>query len=163
MGEISADVLWFSLTPLGLAAHLYHLYRISGEFFAPFLAQRAWGRLQYGFLEGLRLNLEAPVLDVFKIDALLLVLFLGCGVYLLLRRGSRMPRAFGLYVLLMSVIPVATGSLVSVSRMLAVIVPVFFLLGEKLEHSEWFGMLCGLWFALQVIYFAGWANYYWIA
>lgn len=161
---LRADILWFGLAPLAAAAHMFGLYRITGLALAPFQAQAAWGRGKYGFFEGLGLQLEAPVLDVYKIDALLLLFFLGCGIYLLLSRRSKIGWALGLYAVLMCVIPVSTGLLISVSRFLAVVFPVFLLLGEALaERDELFGLCAALLFTLQVIYFAGWTNYYWIA
>jgi hypothetical protein len=37
------------------------------------------------------------------------------------------------------------------------------LLGDKLKRGKWFDLTTATFFALQVIYFAGWVNYYWIA
>ena len=163
LSAIRADVLWFGLAPLLLGAHLYYLYTLTGDFLAPFTAVNAWERNKFGLLEGLRVQLEAPVLDVFKIEALLVLVFLGCGIYLLLRRGSPYPKALAVYAILLSLMPVSTGLVTSSARYLVVIFPVFLFLGEKLAHTRWFELVCALWFALQVLYFAGWANYYWIA
>lgn len=163
LSAIRADVLWFGLAPLLLGAHLYSLYTLTGDFLAPFTAVSAWERNQFGLLEGLRVQLEAPVLDVFKIEALLVLLFLGSGIYLLVRRGSPYPKALAVYAILLSILPVSTGLVTSSARYLVVIFPVFLFLGEKLSGSRWFELLCAVWFALQVLYFAGWANYYWIA
>ncbi len=152
--------IWFGLVPLPLILHLYHLYRLTGDFFAPIHSQFAWGRSQYGLLEGIWLNVSGPTLDVFKIDALLLLFFLGCGVYLMIRWPAR---SYGLFVVLLCLMPPATGLLVSVSRFLAVAFPVFLLLGQKLKEGAGFQVLCGIWFSLQIIYLAAWVNYFWIA
>lgn len=157
---IRPDILWFGLVPLPLILHLYHLYRLTGDFFAPIHSQFAWGRSQYGLLEGIWLNVSGPTLDVFKIDALLLLFFLGCGVYLMIRWPAR---SYGLFVVLLCLMPPATGLLVSVSRFLAVAFPVFLLLGQKLKEGAGFQVLCGIWFSLQIIYLAAWVNYFWIA
>jgi hypothetical protein len=58
---------------------------------------------------------------------------------------------------------VYTGLLVSVSRYMAIIFPVFILLGEKLHSRNAYDSLRAVWFALQIVYFAGWVNHYWIA
>lgn len=158
--QIKADVLWLGLLPLPILLHLYYLYRLTGDFLAPIQAQAAWGRGQYGLLEGLWLNLSGPALDVYKIDALLLLLFLGCGIYMLVRWPVK---AYGLFVIVACLIPLATGLLVSVSRFLAVLFPVFLLLGEKLQGGFNYRALRAGWFALQTIYLAAWVNYFWIA
>jgi len=157
---IRPDALWFALVPLPLLLHLWHLYRLTGDFLAPLHAQSAWGRGQYGLLQGIWLNLSGPALDVFKIDALLLLLFLACGVYMLIRWPVK---AYGLFVVLVCLMPLSTGLLVSVSRFLAAAFPVFLFLGQKLKGGAAYQVLTGVWFALQIIYLAAWVNYYWIA
>ncbi|MBE0698288.1 MAG: hypothetical protein IH586_15320 [Anaerolineaceae bacterium] len=159
LSAIRADVLWLGLSPLLLGAHLFNLYRLTGSFLAPFAAQAAWGRGQYNFFDGLRIQLEAPVLDVYKIDAVLVLLFIACGIYILWKWPVK---AFGIYTLLMVIIPISTGMLISASRFLLVVFPVFLLLGEKLKEKEGYEFARILGFALQVVYFAGWVNYYWI-
>ena len=161
LARIRADVLWLGLAPLGLAVHFYQLYRLTGHLLAPFEVQAAWGRGEYGFLQGLRLQLESPGLDVFKIDALLLVGFLICGAWMLRRPATR---ALGVYTLLMCALPVSTGLLVSVSRFLAVVFPVFLLLGQQMERRKGsYDLLRAAFFTLQVLYFAAWVNFYWVA
>lgn len=160
VGEVRFSAAWFLLAPLALAAHFFQLYRISGRPLAVFDAMSAWGRISlYNLSEPLR-NLQSPRLDVFKIDLVLFVLFLACSLYVLWKWRWK---AFGIFALLMCFLPVYTGLLISVSRYMAVIFPVFILLGEKLEDRRAYGGLQALWFALQVIYFSGFVNYYWIA
>jgi hypothetical protein len=72
-------------------------------------------------------------------------------------------KAYGIFALLMILLALSTGLLVSISRYLLVSFPVFILLGEKLKRGKWFDLTTAVFFALQVIYFAGWVNYYWIA
>ncbi len=159
LGEIRPSVAWFALAPLALLAHFYYLYLKSGHILAVFDSMAAWGRNQSIFSNPLQ-NLAGPTLDVFKIDLVLWIFFILCSVYLLWKWPVK---AYGVFALLMCLLPVFTGLLVSVSRYLVVIFPVFILLGEKLERREVFLSLSLVWFALQVVYFAGWVNYYWIA
>ena len=63
----------------------------------------------------------------------------------------------------MILLALSTGLLVSISRYLLVSFPIFIFLGDKLKRREWFDFATAVFFALQVIYFAGWVNYYWIA
>lgn len=158
--EVRPSVGWFALAPLALAAHFFHLYQVSGKPLAIFEAMSAWGRISvYNLSEPMR-NLQGPRLDVFKIDLVLFVLFLGCSLYVLWKWKWK---AFGIFALLMCLLPVYTGLLVSVSRYMAIIFPVFIVLGVKLEDRRAYEGLRAVWFALQVIYFAGFVNYYWIA
>ena len=158
--EIRASALWFALAPLALLAHFYYLYLKSGQVFAIFEAMSAWGRIStYNLADPFR-NLRSPSLDVFKIDLMFFLLFLICSLYILWKWPFK---AYGIFALLMCVLPVYTGLLVSVSRYMAIIFPVFILLGEKLKNRNGYTALQAVWFALQVLYFAGWVNYYWIA
>jgi hypothetical protein len=97
------------------------------------------------------LQLEAPALDVFKIDGLAVLVFLLAGVYILLSRRQRQPWVFGLYAILMCVVPVSTGVLIAATRYVVVVFPVFLLLGEKLERGRWSDALVALLFTLQVL------------
>lgn len=158
--RLGLEAAWFSLPALLLAAHLTNMYRLAGNFLAPFVAHGAWGRNRYSILEGLRLQLEAPYLDVFKLDAFFAVLFLAASLYILWKWPHK---ALGVYPLGMVLVPLATGMLISFQRFMLVVFPVFLLLGEKGKNRFLFELLAGLFFTLQIIYFAGWVNYYWVA
>jgi len=158
--EIRSSILWFALAPLALLLHFYHLYLKSGRVFALFEAMSAWGRLSDSNLGDPFRNLINPWLDVFKIDLVFALLFLACGVYILWKWPNK---AYGLFALLMCFLPLYTGLLVSVSRYMLIIFPVFILLGEKLKDRNAYDAVRAVWFALQILYFAGWVNYYWIA
>lgn len=166
--NIRADILWFGLVPLAVGAHMFGLYQMTGLLFTPLAAQRPWGRgvQDESFFVVLQKQLAAPVLDVFKIDAVLLLFFLGCGIYLLFSNRWRVTGwgwVLGLYVVFMCVIPISNGMLMSVSRFLSCLFPVFLVLGEKLEqHEDLYTLAAGLMFALQVTYFAAWSNWYFI-
>lgn len=156
---ISADILWFGLAPLALGAHLFYLYGITGNFLAPYQAVQAWGRTSSGFLTGILDQVSGSQLDVYKIDLALILFFLVCGFYML----RKFPRIFGIYTLLLCLLPLSTGLLASISRYIVVVFPVYLLLGKELErHDNAYKFLAAIWFTLQVLYFAGWANYYWI-
>ncbi len=158
--QIRPSASWFALAPLALLAHFYYLYLKSGHPLAMFDAMSAWGRNSAdNALDPFR-NLYAPHLDVFKIDLLIFLVFFLCSLYLLWKWPYK---AYGVAALLMCILPVYTGLLVSVSRYMVIIFPVFILLGEKLENRHAYDALRAVFFALQIVYFAGWVNYYWIA
>lgn len=158
--EIRPSAGWLALAPAALLAHFYHLYLVSGRPLAVFEAMSAWGRIRVYNLSDPFRNLVNPWLDVFKIDLVLMLIFFGCALYILWKWPSK---AYGVFAVLMCFLPVYTGLLVSVSRYMAIIFPVFILLGEKLANRNAYDSLRAVWFALQIVYFAGWVNYYWIA
>jgi len=158
--EIRPSVGWFAIAPLALLAHFYYLYLKSGRILAVFEAMSAWGRIEtYNLTDPFR-NLQGPSLDVWKIDAVLFLIFFICSIYILWKWPVK---ALGIFAILMCFLPLYTGLLVSMSRYLAIIFPVFILLGQKLENRNAYLTIAATCFALQAVYFAGWVNYYWIA
>jgi len=157
---IRLSILWFLLAPLALFLHFYHLYLISGHPFAFIDAMTAWGGIQPATYWNPFQNLTGAGLDVFKVDLVLMILFLVASAYSIWKWPVK---AYGVYALLMILLAVSEGLLVSMSRYLLVCFPVFVLLGQKLRGGKWFDLTAAACLALQVIYFAGWVNYYWIA
>jgi hypothetical protein len=158
--NIRPSILWFLLAPLALLMHFYSLYLVSGHPLAFLDAMTAWGGIQPSAYLNPFQNLKGAGLDVFKIDLVLTILFLIASFYLIWKWPVK---AFGIFSLLMILLALSTGLLVSISRYLLVSFPVFILLGEKLKRGKWFDFTTAAFFALQVIYIAGWVNYYWIA
>jgi hypothetical protein len=157
--RIRPNIGWLILSPVGLAAHLYYLYRMTGEPLAPFVAMTAWGRANTNILLNLWENVSSPVLDVFKIDMVFSLLFMAVSIVILVTWPQK---SIGLLAVALSVMPVASGLLVSASRYLLLAWPVFIYLGVKLEKSRYYDPLRAVLFTLQIVYFAGWVNYYWI-
>ena len=158
--DIRPDILWLGLLPVGLLAHLFYGYLVSGDFLAPMHAQAAWGRWTGDWWNNLQLQLNGPGLDPFKLDFVLLILFLILTL-MMFRKPSL--RAYSIYSLLLLALPVATALFVSISRYLAIIFPVFLYLGHILTEERSYRLVCTVSFALQVVYFVGFVNYYWIA
>jgi len=158
--NIHPSILWFLLAPIALLLHFYDLYLVSGHPLAFLDAMTAWGGIQPSAYLNPFQNLRGSGLDVFKIDLVLTILFFICSLYILWKWQIK---AYGIFALLMILLALSTGLLVSISRYLLISFPVFILLGHKLKRREWFDMATAVFFALQIIYFAGWVNYYWIA
>ncbi len=157
--NIQPSILWFLLAPIALSLHFYELYRVSGHPLAFLDAMSAWGGVQTSYADPLQ-NLRGAGLDVFKIDLVLTILFFICGLYILWKWPMK---AYGIFVVMTILLALSSGLLASVSRFLLILFPIFILLGEKLKSGKWFDLTAAAFFALQVIYFAGWVNYYWIA
>ena len=158
--NIRSSILWFLLAPIVLLLHFYELYLVSGHPLAFLDAMTAWGGIQPSTYWNPFQNLSGAVLDVFKIDLVLTILFLIASFYLLWKWPIK---AYGVFALLMILLPLSEGLLVSISRYLLVSFPIFILLGDKLKRGKWYDFTVAVFFALQIIYFAGWVNYYWIA
>ncbi len=158
--RIRLNILWFALPGVALLAHLLSLYPLTGSFLAPYLAQYAWGRGTQGPLAGILAQLAGASLDVFKTDAVLLILFVICALWLIAKCPPRL-KLLGAYALGLCLMPIATGSLVSVGRFLLVIFPVFLLLADKLP-TRLYQILLGVFFAMQILFFAAWSLFYWV-
>lgn len=157
--KVDRGLIWLLLAPAGLFMHLAYLHTLTGELLAPFAAMTAWGRANASILENLRENLASPFLDVYKIDLIFTILFVALSLIILWKWPVK---SVGMLALCLSVMPVASGLLVSVSRYLLLVFPVFVYAGSKLERSRFYESACVFFFALQVVYFAGWVNFYWI-
>jgi len=158
--NIRFSVLWFLLPPVMLLLHFYDLYLVSGHPLAFLDTMQAWGGIQPATYWNPFQNLAGPGLDVFKIDLVVTLLFLAGSVYILWKWPVK---AYGVYSLLMVLLALSEGLLVSISRYLLVLFPIFIMFGDKLKRGKWFDLTAASFLALQVIYFAGWVNYYWIA
>ncbi len=158
--NIRPSILWFLLAPIALLLHFSDLYLVSGDPLAFLDAMTAWGGIQPSVYLNPFQNLRGSGLDVFKIDLVLTILFFICSLYILWKWPIK---AYGVFALLLILLALSTGLLASISRFLLVSFPIFIFLGNKLKRREWFDMATAVFFALQIIYFAGWVNYYWIA
>ena len=152
--------LWLFIIPIPLFLHLAYMRTITGDFLAPITAQAAWGKETGNF----KINFIDVFLtsqpDVFKLDAFLTFLFIGLSIYALFRLPSI---AYGIFALLILLVPVISGTSVSMTRYIAVIFPAFIALVRCLKKEIWIYSVAAIFFAIQVFYFIGWANYYWIA
>jgi len=158
--NIFVNFLWFIIAPVGLILHLLYLYQKTGYLFAPLVAMSAWGRNNSGILTNLQENLNGPGLDVFKIDLILTIIFIISSLIILI--GWKY-KSLGFLALILSVLPVSSGLLVSISRYLLPVFPVFIFFGKKLENQEIYSFVLILFYSFQILFFAGWVNYYWIA
>jgi len=158
--NIIPDIGWFALIPIALMAHFYQLYWLTRDYFTPITAQRVWGRsFQNPFQNWVALiSMQQTQIDI--IDLTFLLSFLIISVFILLKFPSK---AYGIYCLCMLALPLATGTYVSTSRHLALIFPVFIMLGDRFKSKHLFDFVTMLFFTLQILFFCGWVNYYWIS
>lgn len=155
---------WFFMAPAGLAIHFYTLYLKTGNFFAFFQAQKAWQRGTQSFLQ-IVVEFFMPQNDRYPhvaiIDRLAFLSFAVISVILLVRIKEM--RALGVYACGLMAIYLASGLMYSMTRYTVVVFPVIMWLGLKANSKRKLLWLCALTAMLQVLMWAGWTNYYWIA
>jgi hypothetical protein len=157
--EIRREVFWLALIPVAVGAHIYRIYTLTQDFFSIFKAQQAWSKPAWFSPAQILLQLNSDYGRVIRIDTALALLFLVAGVIMLWKFPSR---AFGVYTLGMLAIPLCISRMVSLSRYIAVLFPVFILLGA-INRPRWvYRLLCLLFFTVQILYWVGWQNYYFI-
>jgi hypothetical protein len=153
------NIAWLGLIPTALALHFLYLHSITGSYWAPVLSQMAWGRGGSLFLDIQQL-LASSGADVFKIETLIWVIVFIMSLWGIKRLPSP---GLGIFTLAMLIMPVATGSVLSIGRFILVIFPVFILLSDLIRSPFLRKVVLSISFCIQVLYFLGWVNYYWIA
>ena len=154
------NALWLLAVPIPLCFHFLHMQMITGDYFAPISAQAAWGKDTSNWVENFINVFFVPGGDVFKIDAFLTYLFLALSIVALFNLQSI---AYGVFALLILLVPIISGTSVSMTRYIAVAFPAFMALGKLLKKETYIYGLAAVFFAVQIFYFVGWVNYYWIA
>ena len=161
--KIGTSWLWYLVVPGVVCAYFYGLYRLTGDFFAFFKAQSAWGRSLTDtsafslYFEPLHTRHNRPaVIDLVMITSSLIL-----SIWMLI---SCRHKAYGVYSLICTLILIGTGNLYSQMRYTAVIYPIWMFTADRLKKwKKTFYFMCALFFAIQVLLFCGWINYYWIA
>lgn len=159
--KVRPDLLWLGLIPLGVLFHFGYLYRLTGEPLAFFKAQSVWGRTVGSlFDQDYFKPLTAIDNQVAWVDFLLISAALILSIMMIFNRKYRI---YGIYCLACSLALVNSGSFYSMSRYVSVIFPLTIFLSEKIRSRMAFLGVCLLLWTLQVLLYAGWVNYYWIA
>lgn len=159
--SIRSDICWLLLAPMGIFAFFFGLYRLTGNFFAFFEAQGSWGRsLGVSFLSSYFEPLFNRFNRIAVIDTVMIALSFILSIVLLIKIPQK---AYGIYALCATLILILTGNLFSMTRYTAAIFPIFLFSGSLLSNHKVFTAICGIFIVLQILYFSGWINYYWIA
>lgn len=161
--KIGTAWLWYLLVPAAVCAYFFGLYRLTGDFFAFFKAQSAWGRSLTDtsafslYFEPLFTRHNRPT----TIDLIMIITSLILSIWMLI---SCRHKAYGIYSLVCTLVLIGTGNLYSMMRYTDVIFPIWMFFTDLLrKHQKVFYFVCALFAAVQVLLFCGWINYYWIA
>jgi Gpi18-like mannosyltransferase len=128
------------LIPIGTAAFMAFLYRLTGDPLAFVKAQALWGRgsLQWPLSISVPWNFVA-----LNVAAAVFLVIAGVGLF------RERKWAFAAYTLMAVAIPISTGSLQSLARYSMVVFPAFLWLAAKTEKTE-------RWVAAVFIILLGW-------
>ena len=161
--KIGTDWLWYLLVPAGICIYFFYLYRLTGDFFAFFKAQSAWGRSLTDlsafslYFEPLHTRHNRPT----TIDLTMIISSLILSIMMIIRTKNK---AYGIYALVCTLVLIGTGNLYSMMRYTSVIYPIWMFTSDLLKNRKYaFGLLCAIFLSVQVLLFCGWINYYWIA
>ncbi len=154
----------FLLVPAAVAGHFYYLYTLTGDYFAFFKAMSAWGRSVHAaspaawladFLSPLKGNHAQPA----AVDLALILFALIVSILMLLRLRQK---EFGWYSLASVLVLLSSGVLLSLSRYVSVIFPVWIYAAGRIKNKKIFYGLCALMILFQTIFFIGWVRFYWV-
>lgn len=155
--RLRPTVLWLLLPAAALIGWFTYHWLAFGDFFAFLKTEAVWGRTIGGF-EAEHFSIQTtPAFIRLAIDGVIsiLALILGALVWLRIRPS------YGLFCLGVLLLPLATGTLMSMNRFALVAFPIFLVL-SKLGRNERFDRLWTLgsilFLALSIVLFA---NYYW--
>ena len=161
--KIGTSWLWYLFVPAAICGYFFYLYTLTGDFFAFFKAQASWGRSLTDtsafslYFEPLHTRHNRPT----TIDLIMIITSLILSIAMTIRTPHK---AYGIYALVCTLILIGTGNLYSLSRYTAVIFPIWIFTADRLKNRpKAFGFLCAIFLTVQVLYFCGWINYYWIA
>jgi Mannosyltransferase (PIG-V) len=188
--RLRKDALWLGLVPVGLGLYLAYLMLSGGDPLSPFHAQDVWGRhfagpygaawdgVKAGF-EGARQLLSFQQRHLYFASAvgspfiaaehnLLLLAFLIAGVAAVVGVLSRLPIAYGAYVLAALALPlsypVTSQPLMSLPRFLLVLFPLSMWLAAKLAaHPRAQRPALALSALLMALFVAQFATWHWVA
>ncbi len=160
--KISWNSLFLLLIPLGTFLFFLYLWIEIGNFFASIEAQKAWGRtLMFPLLALFKRSFMDPSLhriDSSSVDALFGTIFLISLVFMY----KKIRREYWIYSFFVWVIPLLSGSTLSLTRFLILSFPTFIyfaLLGEK---SKAFHYILIVVFSLLLAFFSIlFTNWYW--
>jgi hypothetical protein len=156
--KVRPNLAWFALIPAPLALHFVSLYPSTGSLWAPILAEQAWGR-GGDLLARMAAAFQPGAIRPFMVDYIAAAVFLGLA---LATAWKRLPGYLSAYLLIMILLPLATGKADSFMRFAVTIFPLFILLARLLQRRALEMSVLALFIAFQATYFLGWINFFWI-
>lgn len=153
------QVLWLGLIPAALLIHLLAMAQLTGDLLAPLRIQQAWNK---EFALPWQTILEPQIAKPYLVQVEQL-LVLGSLVVAVAALRTLPSASFGIYALLLLLPPLFTGTLVSTSRYMLVVFPLFIVLAQLGRHRLFQQALVLAFWTVQVLLVAAWSQFYWVA
>ncbi|MBP7687416.1 MAG: hypothetical protein KA765_05900 [Thermoflexales bacterium] len=147
---------WLSLSPLALLAHLLSLMPITHNLWLPLMSHGVWGRT-FSWPWQSFLTPNTFIKPVTQFEQVLLPIMLSLAVWALIQRRTRV---LGIYALMVTALPLFSGSLLSTARYFSTLFPAFIVLaqlGRRPLVQQTVNLLA---IALQALLMAGFSRLY---
>lgn len=154
--NLRRDAFFLLLIPATLLGFLVSVRHLTGDLFAPFIAQSAWNRTLTTPWATL-LHPRYFVGAISHVEQVLVVVGLG---FLLWSMKKLFTPVYGLYGLLITIPSLLSGTLMGIGRHIAVVFPIYFMLAVVGRNEEIHRSVQALLFAVQIIFMAAWARFY---
>jgi len=154
--RVQRSIVWLSLPPLALLAHLISLMPITKNLWLPLTSHGAWGRtLSWPWQSFLSPN--TVIYPLTQLERVLVIIMLGLAVLAMFQRSTRI---VGVYALIVTVLPLFSGSLLSTARYWSTLFPAFIMLGQLGRRPLFLQTATLLAISLQALLMAGFSRLY---
>lgn len=159
INRIQWKSLYFLLIPMAFFSFLLSVYHLTNNLFAPMEIQQAWDRnfsLPW-------ITLANPSMDlgyITNIDRIFTIAFILLIIISVINLKSI---TYSIYSFIFLLPPLCTGTLISMSRYVLIIFPVFIsmsFLGKKKTIDQFFTIM---FLSLQSLLMISWSQFYWVA
>lgn len=155
--QVKWNILLIGLIPLGLLTFLFSLLPLTGSLVAPFQVQTSWLK-QFQMPWQVLFGSTGTLPFITAVDRILVLIFLGLSVFSLVKFQSK---SLGIFCLL-SIGIFLFNSLISASRYVVVLFPVFSLLGMLAKDRRVDIAILITSSAFLAILMTAWVRFYWV-
>jgi hypothetical protein len=157
---IDFKIVYCFLPGLGTLMYFTYLWKLTGSFFAYFLAEQLWGREPFSFHTFIEIfqNLALHGYKNSIIDLTFALVFLGMLFFMY----KRLRLSYVVYAALLILIPISSGSLLCFSRLVLMSFPhfiMFAMLGEDKNVHYGLSIVFSVLLAIFTVMFV---NHYWV-
>lgn len=169
--SIKWNILYLLIAPVGLIGYCLYTYYLFGDFFAFVHAEQEWSRSIISYylfkeiwhdIKGIFIGFRPEENGEFAAATMRLISYLlplVSTIYLLIKKYY----VYGIYLLISFLVPIATGVSTSYFRFLAVMFPMFIVLGIWSKNKFVYYLLFAISVTFQVLFIIMFVNGYWVA
>lgn len=157
--RIQWKILYFLLIPMSFFSFLLSIYHVTNNLFAPMQIQQAWNRsFTLPWITIINPNMDWGYITHIDRSVTLAFIFLTIISVIILKSIS-----YSIYSFLLLLPPLCTGTLLSMSRYVVIIFPIFItmaFLGKRKIIDQFFMII---FLILQSLFMISWSQFYWVA